>query len=84
MVPLCGIEFIMRQCVTLVFSSATQITFHMHSESFVSPYMTTDIFFVHLSQKSAYEWIMSSRRDLLHRQDAEKHNEQRDQESLLQ
>lgn len=46
--------------------------------------MTTDIFFVHLSQKSAYEWIISSRHDLLHRQDAEKHNEQRDQESLLQ
>lgn len=39
--------------------------------------MTTDIFFVHLSQKSAYEWIISSRHDLLHRQDAEKHNEQR-------
>lgn len=35
----------MRQCVTLVFSSATQITFpHALGESFVSPYMTTDIF----------------------------------------
>lgn len=83
MVPLCGIEFIMRQCVTLVFSSATQITFHMHSEFCVTLHDNWH-FFVHLSQKSAYEWIMSSRRDLLHRQDAEKHNEQRDQESLLQ
>lgn len=57
----------------------------MHSER-VLCHLTWQLtfFFVHLSQKSAYEWIISSRHDLLHRQDAEKHNEQRDQESLLQ